>query len=46
MTRTIYCPVCEMPTCHAMLCRNDRNRDIAEKWDYEQARRRRQAQNS
>ena len=30
MTRTIDCPVCEMPTCHAMLCRSGVHRDNAE----------------
>jgi hypothetical protein len=39
MTRTIHCPVCEMPTCHAMLCRGSIHRDNAEKWDYRQVRR-------
>jgi hypothetical protein len=38
MTRTIHCPVCEMPTCHAML-RGDHCRIAAEEWDYKQARR-------
>jgi hypothetical protein len=37
MTRTIHCPVCEIPTCHAMLCRSDPNRDNAEKWAYQRA---------
>jgi hypothetical protein len=37
MTRTIFCPVCEMPTCHAMLCRTDANRDNAESYVYNAA---------
>ena len=37
MTRTIHCPVCEVPTCHAMLCPTDANRDNAERWAYKRA---------
>jgi hypothetical protein len=37
MTGTLPCPVCEMPTCHAMLCRTDNNRDSAERWAYKRA---------
>jgi hypothetical protein len=39
MTRTIYCPVCEMPTRHAMLC-SAPARDVDEEWDHKQVRRR------
>lgn len=33
MTRTLACPVCEVPTVHAMLRRGD-DRDSAERWAY------------
>lgn len=35
MTRTIHCPVCEVPTCHAMLQSSaSPQRDIAERYAY------------
>jgi hypothetical protein len=37
MTRTIDCPVCEMPTCHAMLCGSGPHQDNAERWVYKRA---------
>jgi hypothetical protein len=37
MTRTIYCPICEMPTRHAMLCRSDVHRDNSERFVYKPA---------
>jgi hypothetical protein len=38
MTRTIHCPVCEIPTRHAMLA-SGHTRNPAEEWDHRQARR-------
>jgi hypothetical protein len=38
MTRTLECPICEMPTVHAILCRGDRDlRDRAEEFVYKRA---------
>jgi len=37
MTRTLDCPVCEVPTVHATLCRSGPNRDSAERWAYKRA---------
>jgi hypothetical protein len=36
MTRTIYCPICEMPTCHAMLD-SGHTRDRDEEFVYKRA---------
>jgi hypothetical protein len=37
MTRTLDCPICEVPTVHAMLCRWDHLRDRAEEFLYKRA---------
>lgn len=37
MTRTLDCPICEMPTCHAMLCASGPHQDRDEEFVYKRA---------